>query len=134
METLNEKSTYTDVRTRELIEEIANEYLGNTDAATFQAAIVMIAALFVGPDEKTIAAVTNYSDECVHLIGSRLRASGLWMAKGTDYQKWDHTTKIGYIRFCMDLGVAEGMLVRTDQKRRGNFVYQSLIYQGGHVN
>ncbi len=108
-----------------LIKRTAREFI-DEDNDSFESAVVMIAAIFVGPSEEQIARVTGYSQEFVSQIGARLKESGLWTTDGTDYYEWDHT-KMGCIRFVADLGVAEGICFRTAEKRNGEYVYRSLI-------
>jgi hypothetical protein len=50
----------------------------------------------------------------------------MWDDKQVHYQEWDRTTNLGCICFFMDLGVAEGLLFRTGEKRNGKYVYASL--------
>jgi hypothetical protein len=63
-----------------------------------QAALVMIAALFEGPDVVKIAEVTRCSRETVDPIAARLTASGLWKDNRTDYQEWDPNNSQGYLK------------------------------------
>jgi hypothetical protein len=111
--------------TRRLIRAIAVEYresIGDSNVA-FQAAIVMITALFEGPDVVRIAEVTGYPRETVDQIAARLTASGLWKGNRTAYQEWDSNTKIGILRFTTDHMVALGLLRRTGEKSNGRYVY-----------
>jgi hypothetical protein len=98
------------------------ESIGDSNVS-FQAAIVMITALFEGPDVVRIAEVTGYLKETVDQIAARLTASGLWKDGGIDYQEWDPTTDVGILRFTMDHMVALGLLRRTGEKRNGRYVY-----------
>lgn len=111
-----------------LIEEIACDYLEliGEGKASIECAVAMVAALVVGPDVARIARVTGYPLESVSRIGARLQASELWTNDGTDYQEWDHTTKIGTVNFVMDHFVALGMLRRTGEKRNGRYVYEAV--------
>jgi len=90
----------------------------------------MVAAFFSGPDEGKIAHITGYSREYVEEVGERLRVSRLWTEKGIDYGPWTDDSK-GWIGFSLDLAVAEGIVIRTDRKRNGEYLYQSLIYEDG---
>jgi DNA-binding IclR family transcriptional regulator len=69
------------------------ESIGDSNIS-FQTALVMIAALFEGPDIAKIAEVTGCPRETVDRIAARLTASGLWKDDRTDYQEWDPTTRI----------------------------------------
>jgi hypothetical protein len=88
-----------------------------------QAALVMIAALFEGPDVVKIAEVTRCLRETLDRIAARLTASGLWKDSRTDYQEWDPTTNIGILRFTMDHMVSLGLIRRTGEKNNGRYVY-----------
>jgi hypothetical protein len=104
---------------------IAREYrdfIGDSQVS-LQAAFVMIAAIFEGPDIAKIAKVTGYPTETVDRIAARLMASGLWKDNRTDYQEWDANTDNGILRFTMDHMVALGLLRRTGEKRNGRYVY-----------
>src|SRR5215469_1899772 len=108
-----------------LIRATAMEYrecFGDSNVS-FQAALVMVAALFEGPDVVKIAEVIGCPRETVDQIASRLTASGLWKDNRTDYQQWDPTTGMGLLRFAMDHMVALGLLRRTGEKKNGQYVY-----------
>jgi len=107
--------------------QIASRYVEETDNSAFQATVVMVAALFVGPNEQDIIDLTGYTPEYVHEVALRMCASGLWEKDVVHYEQWDHRTKVGYASFTMDLGVAKGILMRTGKKRSGHHVYRSLI-------
>ena len=114
------------MNTGRLIRAIAMEYREFIDDSkiSLQAALVMIAALFEGPDVVKIAEVTRCSRETVDPIAARLTASGLWKDNRTDYQEWDPDTKIGILRFTVDHMVALGLLRRTGEKsKNGRYVY-----------
>ena len=113
------------MNTGRLIRAIAMEYREFIDDSkiSLQAALVMIAALFEGPDVVKIAEVTRCSRETVDPIAARLTASGLWKDNRTDYQEWDPNTQIGILRFTMDHMVALGLLRRTGEKSNGRYVY-----------
>jgi hypothetical protein len=112
-----------DLELRARILRIANHYAPRKN---LQATVVMVAAFFSGPDERKIAHITGYSRGYVEEVGERLRVSRLWTEKGIDYGPWTDDEK-GWIGFLMDLAVAEGIVIRTDQKRNGEYLYQSLI-------
>ena len=123
---LTETQEY-DLELRARILRIANHYAPREN---LQATVVMVAAFFSGPDEGKIAHVTGYSREYVEEVGERLRVSRLWTEKGIDYGPWTDDSK-GWIGFFLDLAVAEGIVIRTDRKRNGEYLYQSLIYEDG---
>jgi len=124
-EPLHKPNAVDHMNTRRLIRAIAVEYregFGDSNVA-LQAALVMIAALFEGPDVVKIAEVTGCSRETVDRIAARLTASGLWKDDRTDYQEWDHRSEIGILRFAMDHMVALGVFRRTGEMMDGQYVY-----------
>jgi len=126
---LTETQEY-DLELRARILRIANHYAPRENQFALQATVVMVAAFFSGPDEGKIAHITGYSREYVEEVGERLRVSRLWTEKGIDYGPWTDDSK-GWIGFFLDLAVAEGIVIRTDQKGNGEYLYQSLIYEDG---
>jgi hypothetical protein len=88
------------------------------------AALVMVAGLFLGPDAAAIATTTGISFEFVQCIGDRLRASGLWTDAGTDYADWFADGDLGIANYGLDLDVAEGIFVRTSEKENGHYGYR----------
>ena len=96
---------------------------------SFKAAVVMVAALFVGPSVEKITELSGYTPEFVDVVAQRLIESGLWKDDHTDYQEWDDRSESGLIKFTMDLLVAEGMVVRTGEKRRTSFGQLQYVYR-----
>ena len=88
------------------------------------AALIMIAALFAGPDVGAVAEITGCSFELVSVIADRLRASGLWVDGGTDYANWFASDNLGIANFALDIDTAEGIFVRTGAKENGQFAYR----------
>ena len=74
---------------KSLVERLVKQYVGNADDVDYNTAKVMIAALFLGPNEEKIVQFTGYDPEFVAAIAMRMRASKLWTSSGTDYQQWD---------------------------------------------
>ncbi len=79
---------------RKVVGQIASDYGYESNHPAYTSAVVMIAALFVGPDEEQLEYLTGYPREHIDQVASRLRASALWTADDVDYQEWDHRTKI----------------------------------------
>jgi hypothetical protein len=102
--------------------------------STRMACSVMIAAMKEGPKVDRIAALTGYECADVENIAGRMRASRLWTEDQLDYGSWSPRCQVNSKRkavdFVMDLLVAEGMIFRTQQKRGGRYVYQSLVWEG----
>ena len=108
---------------RQEIVRIADGWVSYSDPSR-DAALVMIAALFLGPDTAAIATTTGISFEFVQCIGERLRASGLWTDVGTDYSDWSAAKPLGVINFGLDLDVGEGVFIRTSEKENGHYGYR----------
>ena len=108
---------------RQEVVRIADGWVSDGDPSR-NAALVMIAALFLGPDVDAIAQTTGISSESVIVFGDRLRASGLWVDGGTDYSDWSAAKPLGVVNFGMDLDVAENVFVRTTRKENGHCVYR----------
>jgi DNA helicase HerA-like ATPase len=125
-------TTESDGKLRARIFRMARHFAPRDESA-LKATVVMVAALFVGPDEEKIVPVTGYSGEYVAEVVERLRVSGLWSAEGRlDYGDWSNSPK-GMVRYALDLAVALGIVVRTNQKRDGEYVYESQIYENSKL-
>ena len=92
-------------------------------------ALIIIAALVVGPSVAAVAEVTGCSVELVSVIAARLRASGLWVDGGTDYSDWSAAKPLGIINFGFDLDIGEGVFTRGAAKENGQFEYR-LVEEG----
>jgi len=108
---------------RQEVVRIADGWVPDGDTSR-NAALVMIAALFVGPSVAAVAEITGCPVELVGVIGDRLRASGLWTAAGTDYSDWSAAKPLGVINFGLDLDVGEGVFIRTSEKENGHYGYR----------
>ena len=113
---------------REEIIRIADKWLSDTDPSR-NTALIMIAALFVGPSEAAVAEITGCPAALVSVIAARLRASGLWVDGGTDYSDWSAAKPLGVINFGLNLDVAEGVFTRTAAKENGQYGY-TLVAEG----
>lgn len=78
---------------------------------TFKAAVVMLAALEVGPNADRIAKLVGYPRTLVRIFGRRLRECGVWDGGVTKADWGDEKT--GTIAFWCDVGVAVGWLKRV---------------------
>jgi hypothetical protein len=98
---------------------------------SYEAAVITVAALFVGPNVDAIVDLTECTRDIVDTIASRMRASGLWTDQGVDYEDWFSSDVLtATINFMFNVGVAEGTWVRTGQKNRnGNWNYQLVAYK-----
>jgi hypothetical protein len=108
---------------REEIIRIVDEWVPDGNPSR-PAALVMVAALFLGPDVAAIAKTMGISSESVNVFGDRLRASGLWTDAGVDYANWFADGDLGIANFGLDLDVAEGIFVRTSEKENGHYGYR----------
>ena len=93
------------------------------------ASLIMIAALFVGPDVGAVAAITGCPIEIVNVVATRMRASAMWTETGVDYADWFAAGDLGIINFGFDLDVAEGVLTRSAAKENGQYGY-TLVAEG----
>jgi hypothetical protein len=113
------------------IVRIADGWVSDGDPSR-NAALVMIAALFVGPDVDAIATTMGIDPGFVQCIGDRLRASGLWTEAGTDYSDWSAAKPLGIINFGFDLDIAEGVFTRSARMENGQYAY-TLVADGTDI-
>ncbi len=125
-------TSYSDAKLRARILKMARHYAAEDESA-LKPTVVLVAALFVGPDEEKIVRVTGYSRDYVAEVAERLRVSRLWSAEGLDYGDWSDSPK-GAVHYALDLAVAQGIVVRTDRKRDGDWVYESQIYENSALH
>jgi hypothetical protein len=94
----------------------------------------MLAALIEGPDVDRIAALAGFDRRDVEEVAVRMRASRLWTESGLDYGSWSRNFECSSKQegrdFVMDMLVAEGVALRTQRKRGGLYVYESLVWGG----
>ncbi len=98
------------------------------DEARHKLARILIAATLVGPSIGAIVDLTGYSEPDVTNVAFLMWASRMWLDAEVDYSAWG-SNEIGMINFLLDLSVAEGVLVRTQQIRDGKPVYMSAIHK-----
>jgi hypothetical protein len=108
---------------RQEIFRLTDQFVAEGDPSR-DTALVMIAALFVGPSEAAVAEITGCSGAFVELIAERLRASAMWTDAGTDYADWFASDNLGIANFALDIDTAEGIFVRTGAKENGQFEYR----------
>jgi hypothetical protein len=116
---------------RQEVVRIADGWVPDGDPSR-NAALVMIVALFLGPDADVIATTMGIDPGFVQCVGDRLRASGLWTEAGTDYSDWSATKPLGIVNFGLDLDVAEGVFTRTAVKENGQYGY-TLVGDGTDI-
>jgi hypothetical protein len=108
---------------REVVDTIADKC-----DPSYETAVIMVAAMFVGPHVDAIVGLTGYSRELVQRIALRLRASGIWTTEGVDYDDWlsDDDARV-ITAMTLHLGIAEGLFIRTGQKNSsGGWIYQCV--------
>ncbi len=114
---------------RQEVIRIAAEWLSDTDPSR-NTAIIMIAALFCGPDVDAIATTMGIDSGFVQCVADRMRASKLWtVAGGVDYADWLAGDYLGIANFALDLEVAEGVFTRGLEKENGQYGY-TLVAEG----
>jgi hypothetical protein len=93
--------------------------------SSYETAVIMVAALFVGPHVDEIVGLTGYSGELVESIASRMRASGIWTNECVDYDEWFSDDFRGLPAIGLHLGIATGNCIRTNQKTSsGGWIYK----------
>ena len=95
---------------------------------SYETAVIMVAAVFVGPNVEAIVGVTESSRELVESIASRMRASGIWTNEGVDYDDWfSDDDRRGISAIGLHLGIAQGIFIRTGQKNSsGEWIYECV--------
>ena len=108
---------------RQEIFRLTGQFVAEGDPSR-DAALVMVAGLFLGPSEAAVAEMTGCSDAFVELIAERLRASAMWTDAGTDYADWFASDNLGIANLALDLDTAEGVFVRTTRMENGQYEYR----------
>ena len=96
--------------------------------ACHKPARILVATTLVGPSIGAIVKLTGYSEQYVNEVAFRMWASRMWLEETVDYGDWGDD-KTGEINFLLDVGVAEGTIVRTQKIRNGQPVYMSAKYE-----
>jgi hypothetical protein len=111
MATIKEKVTAAILSSDSKIREIDPEFMDQA---------VLLASAMIGADEKRIAEELGFDREYVSLVGSRLRAAGIWRgAEMSDEHLTAWEGEMGGIAFGLDANVAGGSMVVTDSAKRG---------------
>jgi hypothetical protein len=116
---------------RQEIFRLTGQFVAEGDPSR-DTALVMIAALFVGPDAGAVAAITGCPIEIVNVVADRMRASGLWVDGGTDYSDWSAAKPLGIINFGFDLDIGEGVFTRGARMENGQYAYR-LVADGTEI-
>ncbi len=80
------------------------------DSDTFQAAVVLLCGVVVGPSKA--AAFSGYPASVTGPIVERLRTSGIWKGRQVHHSGW-FDEDAGGMAFWMDVCVAEGLMQRA---------------------
>jgi len=77
----------------------------------FQAAVLVLAAVSVGPLVNALSDFTGYDEEFVSEIAARMTAAGLWSNNVVCSRHWLKPGAINRVLFMSDVMVAQGLLV-----------------------
>ena len=83
---------------------------------SFKAAVVLLAALVVGPSAPQVSAFTGYPIGLCREFSARLRESGVWKDGKTHCEWFDD--KCGGTAFWLDVAVAQGFVERAKPRRK----------------
>lgn len=92
------------------------------DELSFQTAVVLFAAMVVGPDMDNLTAMTGYPREFVGDIAFRARDTGLWIDGRVCYVHWFKGDSVRFVPILCDILVIEGKLTRR-RRKDGKFLY-----------
>jgi hypothetical protein len=108
---------------------IVDELVATSDP-DYETAVIMVAALFIGPNVDAIVDLTGCTRDIVDSIASRMRASGMWTDEGVDYDDWFSDDLRGIVAFAMNLHIATGKFIRTNQKTStGDWIYEAVDHK-----
>jgi hypothetical protein len=92
------------------------------DTYAFQSAMVLLASELVGPYIERIVTFLGYPRGFVQAIGARLQEAKIWEHDQVHCGGWFDPKK-GAIAFMLDLGVAEGKMMRRWSQEQNKYVY-----------
>lgn len=115
-----------------IAKQVVSRLVDENNKTMYTIAVILVLAAFEGPYPARLSQLTGFECGLVDDVATRMRRSTIWTDSGVDYQDW-FDDRLGDINFFMDLGVAEGWLLRTNEKKNGKRVYKSLLYAGGEV-
>lgn len=78
----------------------------------FKVAMILLASINVGPDEKKIRKLLGYPEDFVATVGKRMRRSGTWTKGGKVAANWADPER-GGIAFALDVNVGLGFMERA---------------------
>jgi hypothetical protein len=90
---------------------------------SFAAAMILLASELVGPYSERLATFVGYPPALVQVIGTRLQEAKIWEGDEVHAEEWFDPQK-GAITFMLDLGVAEGKMMRRWSQEGKQYVYR----------
>ena len=109
---------------REALEDLDPAMKGGEDEPGYRTAIVLLAALELGPNVDALSRFTGYSPDFVRAIAGRSVEAGLWTDDDVCCEHW--FAQDGQLRctvFWTDTLVAEGLVVRSWSEEDGAYRY-----------
>jgi hypothetical protein len=106
------------------LEELDPAMQGCEDEPGYRTAIVLLAALELGPNVEALSRFTGYSPKFIREIAWRSVEAGLWTDDDVCCEHW--FTQDGQVRlvvFWADTAVAEGVLIRRWTEEDGAYRY-----------
>ena len=109
---------------KETLLEIDPSLKGAEETDSYKAALVLLSAIFLGPDTTRLEEFTRMSRAFIATICERMIRAELWTESVTQYDHWlvgDCQIRPGC--FWADVLVAEGLVVRRWVEEEGDFRY-----------
>jgi hypothetical protein len=109
---------------KETLLEIDHSLNGAKETESYKAALVLLSAMFLGPDTTRLVEFTRLSRTFIATIRERMIRAELWTESVTRYDHWfvgDCEIRRGC--FWADVLVAEGLVVRRWIEEEGDFRY-----------
>jgi hypothetical protein len=111
---------------KEALEELDPAMKGCEDEPGYRTAIVLLAALELGPDAEALSRFTGYSPKFIRESAWRSVEAGLWTDDDVCCDHWlAQDGQVRFVVFWMDTLVAEGVLVRRWTEEDGAYRYWS---------
>jgi hypothetical protein len=118
------------MKQNDIIEQVRQTVDGFVDGGdpSYGTAMILVAALFVGPNVDAIVSLTGSAASLVENVACRMRASGMWTDEGAKYDDWFCNDGLrGIAAFALDLGIGEGFFIRTCEKTStGDWIYKAV--------
>ncbi len=108
------------------IEKLEPDLKGKEDDLDYRTAVVLLAALAVGPSVDRLVEFTGYSRDFIAGISLRMHASGLWEGRGVHVSHWFQGDLFSSAPFWADVLVAQG-LVEARRAANGELQYRMNV-------